>query len=723
MQASVVLGTWVLLLGQVIPVFGECDPSHAVVAVASVLSTLGFVMIVLAVAYLVVRRRRAVTRSLKFGDVRDKEGHVNSAFVNDGYHDTGGTLRGENSLHTKNAMSGLSNEKTWSSLPRKDKFIRLSKEGSYSSLNGNYSSTDPEVISVTLESQDIIGLGFNICGGFNDGIQVSEVNSRGPAKENGNIKVGDRILSVTVCYEHIVYEDALTILSYASPYPVKIRLQKSTGENIKKFDGKRIKVGSRRLSHPLFRSRSLEAVKSSGHKEAPSRSSHPKRTQSDLKSGHKLLKWPGKHSRKEKSSPTKEDPASFKWPASKQINVDIEHSKNSDKELGVRLSRIQDTFNSDNEEDDQFSMVKQPALQSDKKLATSSTSSADSCNPKVAPDKPERKNRRKSDVPFSPKEVPVLDSMEATNTNTLSFTPPSSESANAKVIEELIVPEMIQRADIGKEDEQKPEADKRDIKGALDILRKFAFKDDQGPIRSPSPDAEPVEEEIILPETKSGHGLLTSAPIVDMDSSNNNVKLSTDSNKPKTLNDEILEMIIAMNSFPPGTQGYAGLTAGGQHGGVVDDFIPNNLGFVPQPVPKSALSKHLNDTQPQSESETPVRVTSPVLNNARSVAYEIRDDLVTGQPFAVEINKQRQHKTGNSRPIVRSASDQVMHDQTRVSPLHTSLSFDASTGHPLPTFDNATWSMDIGDELSDSGNWTGHKLKRTDSFENIYINE
>ena len=34
--------------------------------------------------------------------------------------------------------------------------------------------------------------------------------------------IGDRIIALTVCFESIVYEDALTILSYASPYPVII---------------------------------------------------------------------------------------------------------------------------------------------------------------------------------------------------------------------------------------------------------------------------------------------------------------------------------------------------------------------------------------------------------------------------------------------------------------------------------------------------------------------
>ena len=36
------------------------------------------------------------------------------------------------------------------------------------------------------------------------------------------IETGDRIMALTVCFDSIVYEDALTILSYASPYPVEL---------------------------------------------------------------------------------------------------------------------------------------------------------------------------------------------------------------------------------------------------------------------------------------------------------------------------------------------------------------------------------------------------------------------------------------------------------------------------------------------------------------------
>ncbi|KAJ8308797.1 hypothetical protein KUTeg_013671 [Tegillarca granosa] len=65
----------------------------------------------------------------------------------------------------------------------------------------------------------------------------------------------DRILSVTVSFENMVYEDALTILSYASPYPVKVTLQKE-----KVHKDCRISSTPNHLSHPLYRSQSVDTL-------------------------------------------------------------------------------------------------------------------------------------------------------------------------------------------------------------------------------------------------------------------------------------------------------------------------------------------------------------------------------------------------------------------------------------------------------------------------------
>ena len=63
-------------------------------------------------------------------------------------------------------------------------------------------------------------------------------------------------MSLAISFENMVYEDALTILSYASPYPVKITLQKEQQipRNRKLSD---IRTD---LNHPLYRSQSVDAL-------------------------------------------------------------------------------------------------------------------------------------------------------------------------------------------------------------------------------------------------------------------------------------------------------------------------------------------------------------------------------------------------------------------------------------------------------------------------------
>lgn len=61
---------------------------------------------------------------------------------------------------------------------------------------------------------------------------------------------GDRIRSLTISFEHMVYEDALTILSYASPYEVIIEVQSG------KILGHNVSGQGAQPVHPLYRSSS-----------------------------------------------------------------------------------------------------------------------------------------------------------------------------------------------------------------------------------------------------------------------------------------------------------------------------------------------------------------------------------------------------------------------------------------------------------------------------------
>ena len=70
---------------------------------------------------------------------------------------------------------------------------------------------------------------------------------------------GDRILDITISFENMVYEDALTILSYASPYPVRLHLQKATPDKDKETEGEETDAEDTVL-HPVYRSQSMDDV-------------------------------------------------------------------------------------------------------------------------------------------------------------------------------------------------------------------------------------------------------------------------------------------------------------------------------------------------------------------------------------------------------------------------------------------------------------------------------
>lgn len=112
---------------------------------------------------------------------------------------------------------------------------------------------------VSLKGSDFTGLGVECYGGLKDGIFVKKVAPQGPA--SGLINIGDRITSLTIDFRHIVQEDAMTILSYASPYNVQLELMDSNKKLMssepQKIESRSPKPGRQSpLVHPLVRSSS-----------------------------------------------------------------------------------------------------------------------------------------------------------------------------------------------------------------------------------------------------------------------------------------------------------------------------------------------------------------------------------------------------------------------------------------------------------------------------------
>uniref|UniRef100_A0A914WF17 PDZ domain-containing protein n=1 Tax=Plectus sambesii TaxID=2011161 RepID=A0A914WF17_9BILA len=164
----------------------------------------------------------------------------------------------------KTRDQGTSNDTLQEKPKHRPSFIdRLRSKKSFS----NSQSTDSlqaQNETVFLKSRDLGGLGFNIHGNMSDGIYIKDLLENGPAVDSGKIFPGDRLVNVTINFEKIVFEDALTILSYASPYMVTLELQRRV-ETVT-IPVVQTEANSIARIHPLFRSQSISELPVSSQK-------------------------------------------------------------------------------------------------------------------------------------------------------------------------------------------------------------------------------------------------------------------------------------------------------------------------------------------------------------------------------------------------------------------------------------------------------------------------
>uniref|UniRef100_A0A8C8VE16 PDZ domain-containing protein n=1 Tax=Pelusios castaneus TaxID=367368 RepID=A0A8C8VE16_9SAUR len=90
----------------------------------------------------------------------------------------------------------------------------------------------PPSLEVTLKTEVESGAsGFSVTGGGYEGIFVKQVLKGSPASKLFCLREGDQLLSATIFFDNIKYEDALKILQYSEPYKVQFSLKrKLTGK-------------------------------------------------------------------------------------------------------------------------------------------------------------------------------------------------------------------------------------------------------------------------------------------------------------------------------------------------------------------------------------------------------------------------------------------------------------------------------------------------------------
>ncbi|XP_014726959.1 PREDICTED: protein AHNAK2-like, partial [Sturnus vulgaris] len=82
-------------------------------------------------------------------------------------------------------------------------------------------------MEVTLKTEVEAGAsGFSVKGGGNEGIFIKRVLKESPASKIFSLREGDQLLSATIFFDNIKYEDALKILQYSEPYRVQFSLKR-----------------------------------------------------------------------------------------------------------------------------------------------------------------------------------------------------------------------------------------------------------------------------------------------------------------------------------------------------------------------------------------------------------------------------------------------------------------------------------------------------------------
>ncbi|XP_042725525.1 protein AHNAK2-like [Lagopus leucura] len=108
-----------------------------------------------------------------------------------------------------------------------EEYLKLQEENKKYSTDKSKQSHPQETMEVTLKTEVEAGAsGFSVAGGGNEGIFIKKVFKESPASKVFSLREGDQLLSATIFFDNIKYEDALKILQYSEPYRVQFSLKR-----------------------------------------------------------------------------------------------------------------------------------------------------------------------------------------------------------------------------------------------------------------------------------------------------------------------------------------------------------------------------------------------------------------------------------------------------------------------------------------------------------------
>ncbi|XP_069771294.1 periaxin-like [Narcine bancroftii] len=127
----------------------------------------------------------------------------------------------------RNVLEEIPAEASTDIIDHKQELKKLSKKQSPANMSRKVEEKEEDVVEVFVNTDVEMGAsGFSVKGGEKDGIFIKHVLKESPAAKRLSMKEGDQLISATIYFDNVKYEDALKILQYSEPYKMQYCLKR-----------------------------------------------------------------------------------------------------------------------------------------------------------------------------------------------------------------------------------------------------------------------------------------------------------------------------------------------------------------------------------------------------------------------------------------------------------------------------------------------------------------
>ncbi|GCC21577.1 hypothetical protein chiPu_0020051, partial [Chiloscyllium punctatum] len=133
----------------------------------------------------------------------------------------------------KRLLGQLPHEELGDIIDQKKELEILSKKQLSAKMSHKVEEKEKDVVEVFVNTEAEVGAtGFSVKSGEKDGIFIKHVLKDSPAAKQLRMREGDQLISATIYFDYVKYEDALKILQYSEPYKMKYCLKRTISNTL-----------------------------------------------------------------------------------------------------------------------------------------------------------------------------------------------------------------------------------------------------------------------------------------------------------------------------------------------------------------------------------------------------------------------------------------------------------------------------------------------------------